>query len=726
MGRAKRRKERKQSATPAAKAGASKTSPAIGKRRLLCFRLVAVFVIPALLLIVLEVSLRVAGFGCSSALVERRVEGPKELLCSNQKYGWRFFRPSLSREFDTFSMAARKGDKTYRIFVLGASAAQGTPDGAYSFGRILQRLLQHARPDLDIEVVTAAMPAINSHVVRGIAKQCLSCQPDLLIVYLGNNEVVGPFGAGTVFSGFTDRLALIRLQIALKSTRLGQLITRLAEATGAGRARKEWGGLQMFMDHQVAFDDRRMAAVYSHFRQNLNDIVAAATKYDTPVILCTVATNLKDCPPFASMHDPGLSDPQLEQWQQLYDQAVQLQWDADYQGALETFNRAADIDDRYAELHFRMGLCYWLTEQFEKAKSHFVLAREYDTLRFRADTHINKIIRDVAETASKKNVYLLDAEAILARNSAQGVPGRELFWEHVHLSFHGNYILARACWEQVGSIMNSESPWDEGTVLTEQQCKHLLAYTDWDRYRLIDKVITDFYERPPFTNQLGQRERIDWARRMQQELSPENNPDQESQTKAIYSQAIAQDPNDWWLYWKQAEFFMDVQDIGAAIVSCNKAGETVPQNYEIMAKIGWMYGQLGNLTKAKECIGAALKSNPYYAVGHFNMGLCCQLDSHIKEAESHYRTAIKYMPSLGQAHCNLSALAYQRGDLREAIEIARKGVECAPAHMDLRTNLAAYLALNGQKKEAVTVLNEALELDPGNKKALELLETCRP
>ena len=62
----------------------------------------------------------------------------------------------------------------------------------------------------DFEVIQAAMTAINSYVLLPIARNCAALQPDLFIVYAGNNEVVGPFGAGTVFNRSMGSLGLIR------------------------------------------------------------------------------------------------------------------------------------------------------------------------------------------------------------------------------------------------------------------------------------------------------------------------------------------------------------------------------------------------------------------------------------------------------------------------------------------------------------------------------------
>ena len=41
------------------------------------------------------------------------------------------------------------------------------------------------------------MAAINSHVVLPIAKDAARYEPDLFVVYLGNNEVIGPFSVGS-------------------------------------------------------------------------------------------------------------------------------------------------------------------------------------------------------------------------------------------------------------------------------------------------------------------------------------------------------------------------------------------------------------------------------------------------------------------------------------------------------------------------------------------------
>jgi len=117
------------------------------------------------------------------------------------------------------------------------------------------------------------MTAINSHAILPIARECARHQGDIWVLYMGNNEFVGPFGPSTVFGPQLPPLSLIRLNLALKQTRLGQLVARFASKHSD---RTRWGGMKMFLDNQVAPCDTRKEKVYRYFQSNLQDILSAA------------------------------------------------------------------------------------------------------------------------------------------------------------------------------------------------------------------------------------------------------------------------------------------------------------------------------------------------------------------------------------------------------------------------------------------------------------------
>src|SRR5208282_4653179 len=99
--------------------------------------------------------------------------------------------------------------------------------------------------------------------------------------------------------------------------------------------------------------------------------------------------------------------------------------------------------------------------QGAEASRQFALACDRDMLRFRADSRINEIIRRAASHREQQGVRLVDAEAALALRSPHGLTGGEFLYEHVHLNFEGNYLVARTLAEQIGHALSSsaEHPW---------------------------------------------------------------------------------------------------------------------------------------------------------------------------------------------------------------------------------------------------------------------------
>jgi len=191
--------------------------------RLWAFRLVTAVALPLLLLGLLEGGLRLAGVGFPAGFtVPCEVRG-RPGACDNPDFGHRFFPPGLAGSATPFAVPLERGPRTFRVVVLGESAAQGDPAPPYGFARFLEAMLREAWPDLTVEVVNAGVVAINSHVMRPIARDVAALRPDVVVVYAGNNEVVGPYGPGTVLTGGQPGLATIRAAVALSSTRLGQI-----------------------------------------------------------------------------------------------------------------------------------------------------------------------------------------------------------------------------------------------------------------------------------------------------------------------------------------------------------------------------------------------------------------------------------------------------------------------------------------------------------------------
>ncbi|NIP23121.1 MAG: tetratricopeptide repeat protein [Phycisphaerae bacterium] len=733
----------------------------ISARRLWLFRVLALTVIPALLFLLLELGLRIVGYGFpSAAILKCEVDG-QTFHCDNVKFGWRFFPRNIAREFDPFIFPAKKTEDTYRVFILGASAAKGEPDSAFCFGRFLEVMLRQAYPGINFEVITAATAAINSHAVLEIAGDCARHQPDLFIVYLGNNEVVGPYGAGTVFSPFSGSLSLIRMGIALKTTRLGQLLTNLLESVGPKKNIPQvWSGLEMFLEKQVRPEDERLETVYRHFERNLKDISRVARGSGAKVIFCTVASNLKDCPPFASLHEPSLTEMNEKKWDRIYQQGVTNEEENKYSEAVKSYLAAAAIDDYYADLQFRLGRCYWVMGEYGKARDRYIRARELDTLRFRADNRINETICAVAGDKTEEGVYLTDTVKIFEKNSPHDTTGQELFYEHVHLNIKGTYLLSKTIFEQVEQILpgyikrrkESERP-----LLTEAQYVQHLAYTDWDRYIITEKVLNGFIRNAPFTNQLYHEEHVKQVEQTVTALKADLTVDVLQEAAAQYRRAIQDDGRDWHLHYKYGKLLTeDFKDYRAAAEQYRLVQEYFPHSYtgynalgnvlrgmgdldgaidqylktikinpvcaEAYRYLGWAYKQKGKVDKAIEHYSQSIRIVPTNPNVYFSLGLIYQGQERLDEAVEYYRQALRLKQDYAKACNNLALALYQQGKLDEAIKTYRQGLLLTPNSLDLHHNLAVLLNKQGLRDEAIKEFRAALRIDPNSAKTRRALE----
>jgi hypothetical protein len=282
------------------------------------FRVLAGIIMPILTLAILEVALRLGGYGFSTGFFKPMRPGDRVWLVENDDFGFRFFPRDIARTPASLRLPAKKAPGTYRIFILGESAALGDPEPAFGAGRYLEVLLRERFPKVKFEVVNVAMTAINSHVILPIARDCARQDGDLWIIYMGNNEMVGPFGAATVFGAQAPPWQLVRLDLAIQQLRLGQLLMEAGrKLKGNDSHQASWNGMKMFAGNLVGPNDPRKQVVYRNFGKNLRDILQAGLDSGAHILLSTVAVNLTDCPPFGSLISSNLSTGDQEQVERL-------------------------------------------------------------------------------------------------------------------------------------------------------------------------------------------------------------------------------------------------------------------------------------------------------------------------------------------------------------------------------------------------------------------------
>ncbi len=503
---------------------------------------------PVVVLGACELGLRVIGYGSSTDFFRPTRDGRGYTF--NERFRRQYYPDQPSVLGQPFRIADPKPPHTTRIFVLGESAALGTPNPTYGFASILEVLLRAQYPQRNFEVVNAAMRGINSHIIRHIARDCARHEPDLFLVYAGNNEVVG-FGAPGPGSGLASQnLSLIRAKQVCKRTRLVQL---LESALRRLRPKApEEPDADFFREYRLALDDPRREAVYRNFQVNLADLCAGLSAAGTPVVLSTVPVNLRDFPPLASVHRPSLGSEEKAVWEGAYRQGVAAEAAGDWLPAVDAYRKAAGVDDHHAELHFRLGRCLLALQRADEARPHFQWACDWDALQFRADRRVNRVIRETAARFGARGVRLVDAETALSTSplSEAGLPGNRLFHDHVHPRFDGDYLLARAFYGAIvtalGSVLGEPSR-PEASLPSRAACAEALAFTGWDELD-VDAAMANQLARPPFVDQVGHEERM---RRLRSEIDARQEryrrrglqPELEA-----YQRALERAPNDWRLH----------------------------------------------------------------------------------------------------------------------------------------------------------------------------------
>ena len=646
---------------------------------------------PVVFFLVLEGALRLAGYGYRTPFfVSQEVNG-QTVWVDNWQFGWRFMPRTLARSPRPLAMPKEKPAGTTRIFVLGESAALGIPTPAFGFSRMLGVLLRERFPDRKFEVINVSVVAINSHVILPIARECARRDGDLWVIYMANNEVIGPFGASGILGGQAPPLPVIRASLALKTTRVGQLLDAGFQwLRGGSEGSPQWQGMQMWKE-TVARDDPRIGRVQDYFQRNLNDILKTGEQAGLPIILSTVACNLKDCSPFASRHQPGLTPDQLTAWEQAFQAGLGLEAGGKWAEALAQYQLAARLDERYAELQFRLGSCFLALGQATEARQHFQRAKDEDGLQFRPDTRLNETIRSLAAAHSAAGVRLLDAEEIFARSSPVGIPGEDLFYEHVHLTPAGNYLLARATAELAAGVLaggNSNQPATNSSAwLTQAECEQRLGMTDWERLQTV-QLVEELLAEPPFTAQSVYSNQMSKVRAELKRLRPAARPAAVRNALAQVQAAVARDPTD----------------------------------VELLRNLAPMLEASGDARGAEQRWREVTRLLPHAPIPYLNLAQLLVRQGRDADAAMEYEECLRLNPDSVEAQGDLGELRLRQGRPAEAVPHLRALVQLQPESVAGHWLLGQAWLRSDQRSDAIKQFQRVLQLDPNHAEAKRLLE----
>ena len=649
------------------------------------FRSLAIVIGPLIFFGLVELVLLLFGYGYSTNFLIPH-EKEKGKLYDNKDFSRSFFPTAMARTSQPILISESKPEKTYRIIMFGGSAAMGDPDPAFGPLRVLKVMLENAYPDSSFEVVNTAVTAINSHVVREIASDLEEIESDLWIVYMGNNEVYGPFGAGTVFGSISPPLWVSQSGLSFKKTKIGQLAHNIL---GPKRqSKKNWGGLEMFLDNLFLKNDPALERVYNNYSKNLADIIDSGKIAGAKILVSSVAVNIKNFPPFRS------------------------------ELAQKMFNDGA-----------------------------FVEARDEDTLRFRADSKINSLARKVA---LEKEVQFVDSEKafiekesssddlfvdhvhfafggsyLLARTMANKVA------DSLNLgSRDEDWLDEEGCAKKLGftpvnkiQILNemqqrfSEAPFNEHTNHEERDSK-LAAEISRLNAALTSK---NFDKEQKNYETLLKENPDDWQLRKEFALhlsARGKNVEASEQYKKI-ADLLPHRPEMW---YRLGMSYRRSEEKAKAQIAFERAIKLKPNFYQAHYNLAFCYIDQKQWSNASESFKNTVSVRPSYVMGWIRWGEMLDKIGKSDEVLDKYQSAISEVPNSFSANKAIAAHYLKIKDYQKSEKYFRATLKVGGK--DVESNLGLAIALTNQKKfqDAVSVFEFVLRIDPDNATARRYLQ----
>lgn len=650
--------------------------------------------VPLLLFTGTEVALRLSGFGHPADFFIP--DDRPGVFRTNPWFTNQFFPASFGLKPLNFRLPKEKPPGEFRVFVIGESAAMGVPEPGFGLAPQLRAQLRAAYPGRAFAVYNLGVTAINSHAILPIVRQAVEFRPDLFVVYMGNNEVVGPFGPSSVATTGVPSRAVIRTNLFVRRTRLGQLVQRVMQTIGPrGAALTEWRGMEMFARNTVAAGDPRLEAVYANFTANLDEIIGLATRSGAKVVLATVAVNVKDSAPFVSVHPAGMTAAQLSAWQQAVERGA--------------FAEALVIDPQHAQSHFQLARNLEEKGEVEPARIHYLSALQWDALRFRADARINDIIRSAARSDPDR-VTLVDAAREMGATADSTVPPADsrFFLEHVHLTWAGNYELSRLLAAGAAHWMQGDrQPW-----LSPAACAVANGYTEFGHAGVVMSM-DRLTSRPPFTGQLT----FAAARKqLQEEIGATNRavaaPGALSVMAATVAAARRNDPENAFLLFHEATLRAQLGDFATALDLNTRLVVLEPASPEHLAQRAFLLQQLGRTDEAEAMLLQSAKDDPYYFQTYALLGWLWGNKGQWSRAIEYFAgLTARLLGNLALLHAYAQARA-GAGDWAGAEEQWRAILKSAPDDEEALKPLCVRMFKDGRAEAAIELMLAAHTYNP--------------
>jgi hypothetical protein len=256
----------------------------------------------------------------------------------------------------------------------------------------------------------AVVGGTSTYAIIDSLDDVLARRPDAVLVAAGHDEYYGSFGVMDEPS-LVGSPRLARLLIRFDRSRLLRVLRRATPGKGTASPRPEAS-----MYPIIEYASPRYKAGLAQFGDNLDEIVARLQRARVRPLLAIPVSNLRDQQPLAERNrTPNRAA------RGAFGTGV-----ATLQAVHEALARGDSARAAY---------------ELAAARRAFARARDLDPVRLRAPSAFDSIVRAVAQ---RRGVTVVESEQVFEQNAEDGIPGRDLFVNHVRLSPRGAVLLGRA------------------------------------------------------------------------------------------------------------------------------------------------------------------------------------------------------------------------------------------------------------------------------------------
>ncbi len=413
--------------------------------------------IPIFFFLILELSLRSFNYlGDTHLFIDPKVS-MEDYYMPNQNFAARYFfytRVIPGPPVDAFLQ--KKPENGYRVFAMGGSSAAAYPYGFNAlFSRVVRDVLTDALPDRKVEVVNLGISAINTYTLYDQVDEILEQSPDAIMIYAGHNEFYGALGVGSnenlgAFPGFVRTyLKLQRLKTFMLVRNMMVKSDKWLAETFFGKKPIQGTLMEQVIDSRsIELNGPKYQIAMNQFESNMEAIIKRFEKHNIPVYIGSLASNIKDQPPFVDITDG--KEP----------------------SALTTYQKAME---------------YYKNGDYERAKINYNAAKDLDGLKFRAPTQINIIIDSL--TKIHTNTIYVPYEEAMSAASPNGIVGDNLMLEHLHPNEEGYFLMGRVFSETILKDLN-ESRLSNFRVENWDIYRQKMSLTEYDRQIAAHRIKT--------------------------------------------------------------------------------------------------------------------------------------------------------------------------------------------------------------------------------------------